>query len=356
MTAMLGQSSGSFWLPDTASSYATDVDWIFKFVYWVCVIMFVLIVGLMVLFVWRYRKRPGRHADKSHTQSTTLELTWTIIPTIIVVVIFYFGLKAFLDMTTPPPNAYEINVTAYKWAWAFTYPNGYVDQDLHVPKDRPIRLILSSQDVIHSLFIPNFRIKRDAVPGRYNKMWFQATEEGEFPLFCAEYCGTKHSEMVAKVVVHDATKFASWLEKASAWVEKMPPVDAGKKLYTARGCSQCHSVDGTAVIGPSFKNIFGEEQMLTDGSKVEIDENYIRNSILNPAGQVAAGYENVMPTYQGRLKDVEITALIEYIKSLSDDYEPPTAVDEGTAAAGSETENNETTPNENVNENTEEQK
>jgi len=322
MNGQLAQSGPTFWMPSDASTYASDVDWAFYFVYWVCVAMFVLIMALLIVFTLRYRRRKTQKLQKAATHSTTLELTWSIIPTFVVFFMFYMGFRGYVNMYTAPPNAYEINVTAYKWGWAFMYPNGYVDENLHVPKDRPVRLVLSSQDVIHSLFIPNFRIKRDCVPGRYNKMWFQATEEGEFPLYCAEYCGTQHSDMFAKVVVEDATKFASWLEKASAWVESMPPVEAGAKLYTVRGCAQCHTLDGSIRIGPSFKNIFGHEQALKDGSKVVVEENYIRDSLLDPGRQVVAGFDNVMPTYKGRLKDIEITALIEYIKSLSDHYEP----------------------------------
>ncbi|MCO6436285.1 MAG: cytochrome c oxidase subunit II [Phycisphaerae bacterium] len=326
---MLGQSSeSSFWLPVNASSYGGEVDWVFYFIYGVCVVMMVLIVVLAVLFIWRYRHRPGVEPSRlSH--NTPLELTWTIIPTIVVGFIFYFGFVGFLNMNTPPRNLYEINVTAFKWGWAFQYPNGHVDQNLHIPRDRPVRLILSSQDVIHSLYIPAFRIKKDAVPGRYNKMWFKATKEGEYHLFCAEYCGTKHSEMYAKVIVHDPTQFAAWLEEAANWAAKLPPAEAGQKLYSVRGCAQCHTVDGSGGIGPSFKNIFGESQKLRDGSSVLVDEDYIRNSLMNPGSQIVAGFENVMPTYKGRLKDVEITALIEYIKSLSEHYEaPPAAVEE----------------------------
>jgi len=286
------------------------------------VAMFLLIMTLLIVFVLRYRGRKGRDIEKAVCHSTALELTWSIIPTIVVFVMFYLGFRGYINMATSPPNAYEINVTAYKWGWAFMYPNGYVDQNLHVPKDRPVRLVLSSQDVIHSLFIPNFRIKRDCVPGRYNKMWFQATQEGEFPLYCAEYCGTKHSDMFAKVIVEDATRFASWLEKAGAWVENMPPVEAGAKLYSVRGCAQCHTLDGTVRIGPSFKNIFGHEQVLKDASRVAVDENYIRDSLLYPGNKIVAGFDNVMPTYKGRLKDIEITALVEYIKSLSEGYQP----------------------------------
>ena len=170
---------------------------------------------------------------------------------------------------------------------------------------------------LHSLYVPAFRIKMDVVPGRYSKAWFEATEPGEYQLFCAEYCGTGHSDMIAKVVVHPVGEFETWLESASNFLETMTPVDAGRKLYQIRGCQQCHSVDGSAKTGPSLFGIFGHSQPLTDGSSVVVDENYVRQSILDPASQVVAGYEPVMPTYQGRIKDEEITVIIEYLKSLS---------------------------------------
>jgi len=245
-----------------------------------------------------------------------LELTWTVIPLILVVVIFVFGFKGYLDMSTPPANAYEILVEGQKWNWSFTYPNGYIDSNLHVPVDRPIRLVMGSQDVIHSLYIPAFRVKMDVVPGRYAKAWFEATEPGEYDLFCAEYCGTSHSDMIAHVVVHPVGEFETWLEKASNFLETMTPVDAGRKLFQVRGCQQCHSVDGSAKTGPSMLGIFGRQENFVDGSTLAVDENYIRESILEPQAKIVAGYEPVMPTYQGRLSDPEIMAIIEYFKSL----------------------------------------
>ena len=308
---------GSFWMPPKVSTVAHHVDSLFDFILWISVFFFVLIVVLMVYFVIKYRHREGVEAESSASHNTLLEVTWTIIPVILVMVIFFFGFKGYLDMATPPANAYEILVDGQKWNWSFTYPNGYVDENLHAPVDRPIRLILSSADVIHSLYVPAFRIKMDVVPGRYTKAWFEATEPGEYQLFCAEYCGTSHSDMLAMVVVHPAGEFELWLEKASNFLETMTPVEAGQKLFAVRGCMQCHSVDGTAKTGPTMAGIFGRTEALADGGTVVADENYIRESILEPMAKVVAGYEPVMPTYQGRLKDAEIMAIIEYLKTLS---------------------------------------
>jgi cytochrome c oxidase subunit 2 len=238
----------------------------------------------------------------------------------IVVWIFWQGFTGYLDLQTPPANAYEVQVLGQKWKWLFTYPNGVVDDNLHVPPAEPVRLVMTSQDVIHSLYVPDFRIKRDALPGRYERQWFEAPEPGEYQLFCAEYCGTSHSGMIAKVIVHRSRpEFEAWLAEAGNFLDKLPPEklwEGGQKLYNQRGCKQCHSVDGVSGIGPSFKGIWGHNQPLKGGGSVVVEENYVRESIVNPQAKIVAGYEPVMPTYQGRLKDKEITAIIEYLKTL----------------------------------------
>ena len=305
------------WMPPRVSTVAHHVDWLFNFILAISVFFFLLIVVLMVVFVIRYRRREGRQAEASPSHNMALELTWTVIPLVLVVVIFFFGFRGFLDMTTAPANAYEILVDGQKWNWSFTYPNGYVDSNLHVPVQRPVRLVMTSADVIHSLYVPAFRIKSDVVPGRYSKAWFEATEPGQYELFCAEYCGTSHSDMIAQVIVHPPGEFERWLEQASDFLETMTPVEAGLKLFQIRGCQQCHSVDGIAKTGPSLLGVFGRTRALAEGGSVVADENYIRESILEPAAKVVAGFEPVMPTYQGRIKDEEITAIVEYLKSLS---------------------------------------
>lgn len=312
-----GTASGpSFWMPQEASTTASQVDSIFYFIFWISLFFFILIVALMTLFVFRYRSAKGEPAEGAPDHNMPLELTWSIIPLILVIVIFYLGFKGFMNMFTAPQNSYEVLVTGQKWKWLFTYPNGYVDENLHVPVDVPVRLVLSSEDVIHSLYIPAFRVKRDAVPGRYTKAWFQATDSGEYQIFCAEYCGKGHSDMLAKVVVEKPGDFEKWLEKAASFVEKLPPAEAGQKLYKMRGCAQCHSVDGSGGNGPTFKGVFGEAVRMKTGASVVVDENYIRESILDPQAKVVAGFDPIMPTFKGRLKDKEITALIEYMKTL----------------------------------------
>lgn len=309
-------ASASLWMPESASTAARQVDWVFDIVLVICTIFFVGITGALVAFVVRYRRREGTPATRQIHHHTGLEVAWSVVPGILLAVIFIVGLTGFMQLTTPPEDACEVGVIGKKWVWAFQYPNGYIDDTLHVPVDQPVTLNMTADDVIHSMYIPAFRVKRDVIPGRYTKLWFEATQPGEFNLFCAEYCGTKHSNMISSVVVHPPGEFDRWLEKASNFLETMSPAEAGKLLYKRRGCAQCHSVDGSQMAGPSFLAAWGQTAVLDDGATVEVDANYIRESILEPQSKARAGYRKVMPTYQGQLRDEEISALIEFIKSL----------------------------------------
>lgn len=324
------------WFRTGTSTVASDVDGVFWFITWVSAFFFTLIVALMAWFMVRYRHREGHAAEHSPHHNNTLEAAWSIIPLLLVIVIFYLGFKGFIDMRQSPDDAYEVNVVAKKWSWSFIYPNGVVSPDLHVPIDRPVRLVMSSDDVIHSLYVPAFRIKMDCVPGRYTEQWFKATalaptddgdevnwaDEGGFDLFCTEYCGTGHSTMRAKVVVHETADFDKWMAVAMDPRSQGTPLQVGQTLYLRRGCAQCHSIDGVdrpGNGGPSFKGYYGKEVAFTDGSKAEMDENYIRQSILEPQAKIrTGGYNPIMPTFQGQLKDDEIFALIQYIKSLNE--------------------------------------
>lgn len=306
---------GSFWLPPPDSSIAPAVDRVFYLTLWICAFFFFLVIACMGYFTIAYRRRPGHSAQKTATHSNVLEITWTVIPMIIVAYIFYAGFAAYMDMTTAPQNAYEILVKARKWDWFFTYPNGHVDSDLHVPVNEPVKLIMSSDDVIHSLSIPDFRVKMDCVPGRFTYAWFQGTRPGTYDLLCAEYCGDSHYNMLAKVVVHEPGEFSAWLENAANYFMTLPPPEAGKVLFTRR-CNQCHSDDGTAKTGPTLKGIFGETHQMRDGSSVAVDENYLRESIIDPQARIRDGYPPAMPTFKGMLDDDQIRFLIEYIKTL----------------------------------------
>lgn len=313
---LLGQTGGSFWLPPPDSTTAGSVDGLFYFLLWLSAFFFTLIVGLMVLFVIRYRRRPGEGPKGTASHSTLLEVVWTSIPVVLVVIIFYWGFIGYIDMRLPPRDAYEINVVAQKWQWMFKYSNGHVDTDLHVPVDQPVQLVMRSKDVIHSLSIPDFRVKMDIVPGRYTKTWFNARNPGQHLLVCTEYCGTGHSDMTASVFVHKSGEFDLWLENAALFAADMSPADRGQLLWRRHGCQGCHSEDGTAKTGPSFKGIWGEEHELVRGSPVTVDEDYVRESVLDPSAKVRKGYKDQMNSYKGSLSDDEIHDLIEFIKSL----------------------------------------
>jgi cytochrome c oxidase subunit 2 len=221
-------------------------------------------------------------------------------------------------MHVAPKDAIEIKATGQKWFWTFDYPNGANGvNELVVPVNQPVKLLLSSMDVIHSFFVPEFRVKMDALPNRYTVVWFEATDVGEYNIFCTEYCGTGHSEMLGNVKVLAEPEYEKWLAESKVDIpEGMSLEEAGAKLYISRACNTCHSIDGSVGVAPSFKGIFGKTEYLTDGSSLTVDENYLRKSILNPQAQIVAGYAPVMPTYQNVLSDRQIDALIAYLKSL----------------------------------------
>jgi len=312
-------TTGSLFLPPGSSTIAGDVDAVFNLVLYVGIFFFVLVVFLAAFFVIRYRRKaePGLTSGKDH--NLKLELLWTIIPSIIVVIFFVVGFRTYLKMSIIPKDAVEIKVTAQRWMWAFDYPEGVNSiNELVVPVRTPIKVLLSSTDVIHSFYVPDFRVKMDVLPNRYTTAWFEANRIGEFDLECAEYCGKGHSQMLGKVKAMSADDYAAWLDKASAFDETVPLEIHGEKLFKSKACYTCHTIDGMGSVGPTFKNLFGREATLSSGDKVAVDENYIRESILDPRAKVAMGFQPVMPTYQGRIKDREIDALIAYIKSLNE--------------------------------------
>lgn len=324
MAILLLQDGGSFWMPPQSSTTAAEVDWLFFFIFYLSIFFFAIIVSLTVLFAIRYRRRPGREdPDEMVHHNLALEVTWSIIPLILVIAIFWAGFKAYMNMATPPPNSYEIRVTGQKWQWLFTYPNGWVDGELHAPAGIPVKLVMTSEDVIHSLYVPDFRMKKDVVPGRYTTTWFEAPEVGEHNLFCAEYCGTEHSGMITRVIIHEPADYLTWLENAASFYEEMPPAEAGAEMISRFGCAQCHSVEGKAGTGPPLDNLFGREELLKGDKTVMVDENYIRRSILDPNVELVRGYQGVMPTFQGRIKDQEIDWVIAYLKQISEHYEEP---------------------------------
>ena len=310
--------SGSLYMPPAGSTVAGDVDALFYFILYTSIVLFVLVIAATAFFLYKYRRRGERTLTSGVDNNVKLELAWTIIPTILVIIVFIWGFKTYLRMHVPPRDSIEVKVTGQKWFWSFDYQDGGNSvNDLYVPEGKPVKLLLSSHDVIHSFFVPDFRIKMDVLPNRYTVAWFEALKAGEYNIFCTEYCGKGHSEMLGKVKVLAAKDYQAWKEKAAADLpEGVSLEEAGKELYRSKACVTCHSIDGTPGVAPSFLGAYGEKVKLSDGSEVVADENYLRESILSPQAKVVQGFQPVMPTFQGVLKDRQIDALIAYIKSL----------------------------------------
>ena len=246
------EDKGTVWLPVDASTMAGDIDSLFYFTYWVSIVIFVAVIAAIVYFVVKYRRRRANERTERVQESHLLELTWIVVPTILTMVVFTWGFQTFLKMGIAPPDSYEITVRAKKWGWEYEYPSGKIGIDtLRVPVNQPVRLVMSSEDVIHSLFIPAFRVKHDVLPNRYTALWFEATKTGDYPLFCTEYCGTKHSQMLSQVIVQEQDDFTEWVNTLENF-DDMPLEEYGEYLYVRHACSGCHSVDGSRIVGPSF--------------------------------------------------------------------------------------------------------
>lgn len=294
---------------------AGKVDAVYFFLVAVSLFFFFLICSLITFFAIRYRKRSDEDRPVAVHGSLSLELLWTIVPFCLSMVMFGWGAVLYFDLYSPPADSMNIYVVGKQWMWKLQHPEGNREiNELHVPVDTNVRLIMTSEDVIHSFYIPAFRIKMDVLPGRYTSAWFRATKVGTYHLFCAEYCGTKHSEMVGSVHVMDPVDYEEWLNRASGSVLSM--VETGEQLYTQLGCGTCHEqVDGAR--GPSLAGLFGQEVELFTGETVIADDAYLRRSILEPASEIVAGYGPLMPTYKGQVNEEDLLRLIAYIKSLS---------------------------------------
>lgn len=312
-------TTGTFFLPPSGSTFAPEVDALLAFLFYVSLFFMVVIFSAIIFFLIKYRRRADKpEIGTGPAYSTPFEILWTAVPLVLVLIIFVWGFRVYMRMSVVPKDAMEIKVTGQKWFWSFAYPEGATSvNELVVPVDKPIKLLMSSKDVIHSFYVPGFRIKRDVLPNRYTIAWFQATHEGHYDFFCAEYCGSKHSEMIGTVRVVNEREYKDWLESSAKAGEGLSPAEFGARLYASKRCVGCHSIDGTPGNGPSFLGVYGHEVTLSDGGKQTADENYLRQSILDPTAKVVAGYQPIMPTYQALLKDNEIDALIAYIKSLA---------------------------------------
>jgi len=306
--------------PVEASTVARGLDDVFYFILWVSIISFVIVIAAAALFVLRYHAREGHKEEKTATHGLGLELTWTIIPTILVTIMFFAGFKGFLELKTAPQNAETILVEAQMWKWSFTYANGAQSDELVVPLGRPVKLVMSSIDVLHSLYIPAFRVKQDVVPGRYTSLWFEPILAGTYHLFCTEYCGTQHSSMITSVRVVPEEQYQAELTELANFIDRLPPLEAGERVFRMKGCATCHNLtaETRAGGGPGLGGLaMNASRAFVDGSSGTVDEQYIRESILVPGAKVVSGYPNIMTPYQGRITEDELRVLIEYLKSLT---------------------------------------
>jgi len=323
-----------FWFPARASTMAPQIDFVFNFITWLCIFFFAQIMILMTVFVVKYRRKGHEKATSDITHNTPLELTWTIIPLLLVIAIFYVGMEGYMNLRRPPIGAYEVQAMAQKWTWSFSHRSGCNETVLRVPVNTPVKVLMESQDVLHALFIPAFRVKQDIVPGRVTYLWFEATQVGEFDLFCAEYCGKDHSMMRTKVIVQEQADFEASIEECRDWIKDTPQdqyaAKALERIYPR--CASCHSLDGKTGTGPTWRDLWAKlekgDHVFTDGTKLadimgpgkmyEGPEDYLMQSILNPQQKIVMNYTGAMPTFKGQLKDEEVRAIIEAIKHLDE--------------------------------------
>jgi len=291
---------------------AGQVDAIYIFLLVVCGMVALLVFTCLLYFAARYRSRAGVEAEQIEG-STPLELTWSIIPLCVFMVFFFWGAIVYFKQRTPPRDATEVYVVAKQWMWKLEHAEGQREiNELHVPVGRDVKLIMTSQDVIHSFFVPVFRMKQDVLPGRYTVAWFRATKPGTYHLFCAEYCGTQHSGMIGSIIVMEPAQYEAWMSGGPAG----PLSATGEKIFAELGCSTCHRTD-TQGRGPNLQGVFGKPVLLEDGRTVTADENYVRESILDPGAKIVKGFKPVMPTFQGLVSEEQLNALVAYVKSLS---------------------------------------
>jgi cytochrome c oxidase subunit 2 len=298
--------------PEQASSVAPLVDNLYLFLVVVTGAVSLLIWIVIFYFAIKYRRRPDNELAQEKEPPAILETTWTVVPLIVFLGIFVAGAWVFLRMQVVPSNALEVYATGRQWMWKFQHPSGQREiNELHVPVGRAVKITMASEDVVHSLWFPSFRVKTDVLPNRYRTMWFQATKTGRFHIFCAEYCGTLHSGMIGSVVVLEPTDYQRWLAGGT----EGSLASQGEKLFQKYACNTCH-MDAPGARGPVLAGAYGKSRPLTNGSSVVVDDNYIRESILDPQAKIAAGFQPIMPTFQGQVNEEDLIRLLSYVKSL----------------------------------------
>jgi cytochrome c oxidase subunit 2 len=303
-------------MPEAASTVAGEVDAIYFFILYLSAFFFAGIVGATIYFALKYKRRGSSDKTSPIEHNSKLEFWWSFIPGVLLIPMFAWGFQHWVTMQMPPANTLDLRVTARQWSWGFEYPReGITSDKLVVPVDTAIKLTMTSSDVIHSFYVPEFRIKKDVLPGRYTVAWFQATQVGTYNVLCAEYCGKDHSRMISRVEVLSKEDYTKWVDSGGG-LGDLPPAELGKIYFERFGCAQCHSVDGTPNTGPTLQGVYGQPVELADGTTVIADDDYIKSSIENPGAQVVKGFAPRMPSFKGKVKDKQFTAIIEFLKSL----------------------------------------
>lgn len=290
------------------------VDPVFMLIFGICLVLLISITATMIWFVIRYHRSRSPEPTSQAAGNLWLEIVWIVLPTLLVLAMFYYGWAGYLALRNVPKGALPVTATAQMWSWTFTYANGKTSSKLYVPVGKPVLVNLVSRDVLHGFYLPAFRVKRDVVPGMKNHVWFMAPREGSYDLFCSQYCGTGHSAMITTVVALPAAEFTAWLQAGSGGGDE----SREKELLEKHGCLGCHSLDGTPKVGPTFKGLWGRSTtVLTNGAErtITVDEAYLRRSLREPKADVVKGFPPIMPPYAGVLKEAEITALLKFFKA-----------------------------------------
>jgi cytochrome c oxidase subunit 2 len=323
--------------PEQASTFAPHVDALYAYLLLITIFFSTLITLLLIIFAVKYRRRQPDEVPRPRHGSMVLEVTWTVIPLLIAMTIFVWGASTYFKAYRIPKQAMEVYVVGKQWMWKFQHQTGQREiNELHVPVGARVKLTMTTEDVIHSLYIPAFRIKQDVVPGRYTQLWFEATKTGSFYLFCAEYCGTNHSGMGGHVIVMEPTAYQQWLAGGTG---AESAASQGQKLFQERGCASCHQTDpaGQQGRGPTLYGLFGKQQAITGDGNVTVDESYIRESILDPQAKLAVGFQPIMPTFRGQLSEEQILQLIAYVRSLGQPAGGESGTGGGTGSGGTTT-------------------
>jgi len=300
-------------MPNQGSTLAPHVDELYLLLVAICAFMTIAISAAVIFLAVKYKRRPGNEEPQEYKPSVALEAIWIIVPLATFMLFFVMGAMVFFKARRMPDNSMDVWATGRQWMWKFQHPTGQTEiNTLHVPLGRPVRMIMTSEDVIHDFYVPDFRVHTDVLPNRYTYNWFEATKPGRYHIFCSEYCGTEHSKMIGWVEVMEPEDYQLWL---SGGASEGSPAAEGKKLFEKLACVTCHMA-GTGSRGPNLEGVFGTPVKLANGQIVTVDENYVRESILNPQAKIVSGFDPIMPTFQGQLNEAQIMQLVSYIKSL----------------------------------------